>query len=208
MKSLSLQRPLAIIVIGLPGSGKSYFAEQFSSMFNAPIVSFDRLHYRLFTHPTYKFDETNIVLDVMRISIEELLKTQKVIIIDGGHNSRVARAELQAALKKSGYDSLMVWVQTDETTSKRRSIKRSHKDAHNRPLTAEQFETLKRKMTTPNHRDNYVVISGKHLFGSQAKAVLKRLVAPRQDIIAPPQRTPSRHGSGSASTTRRNVVIS
>ena len=38
MKSLQLDKPHAIVMVGIPGSGKSFFADKFSAMFNAPYV--------------------------------------------------------------------------------------------------------------------------------------------------------------------------
>lgn len=208
MKSLSLQRPLAIVVIGAPGAGKTYFANQFAEMFGAPLVSFDQLHYRLFNQPTFDSDETAIVNDVMQMHIAELVKTQKVVLIDGGYNSRVKRAELNAFLKKAGYDMLLVWVQTDMATAKRRSMRTQSgsKGTPHRAISAEHFVLLAKKMTPPNVRENYVVISGKHLFGSQAKAVLKKLVAPREEAVRPPQSRPPQQRQ--QPPARRNVMIS
>ena len=47
MKSLSLAKPLVLVVIGLPGAGKSFFARQFSETFGAPMVSGDRIRHVL-----------------------------------------------------------------------------------------------------------------------------------------------------------------
>ena len=38
MNPSSISHPHAIMMVGLPGSGKTFFAQQFSEMFNAPFV--------------------------------------------------------------------------------------------------------------------------------------------------------------------------
>lgn len=187
MKSLSLQRPLALIVIGIPGAGKSFFANQFAEMFSAPLVSFDKIYYRLITNPTYKKEELMIVQDIVSIQSGELAKTGKVFIIDSGYGTKTHRVSLQSALKKQGYDTITVWVQTSHETAKRRAMKRNPRkndDKYNHSLSEQQFEVLADKLASPAPRENYIVISGKHTFGVQAKSVLQKIVTPRpaQDI--------------------------
>jgi len=38
MKSLQLDKPHAIVVIGIQGSGKTFFAEKFATTFKAPYI--------------------------------------------------------------------------------------------------------------------------------------------------------------------------
>ena len=44
MKSIKLNSPHALVVIGAPGSGKSTFAATFAETFNAPLI--DRDYFR------------------------------------------------------------------------------------------------------------------------------------------------------------------
>ncbi|MBI3889304.1 hypothetical protein HY312_01855 [Candidatus Saccharibacteria bacterium] len=41
MKSLNLTKPHLIVVVGIPGAGKTYFGQQFSTTFNAPYLKYD-----------------------------------------------------------------------------------------------------------------------------------------------------------------------
>lgn len=208
MKSLSLQRPLVLIVIGIPGAGKSFFANQFSDMFSAPLVSFDKIYHRLITTPTYKKEELMIVQDIVSIQAEELAKTNKVFIIDSGYGTKTHRLNLQSSLKKHGYDTITVWVQTSHETAKRRAMKRNPRkndDMYNHSLSEQQFQSLSEKLASPAPRENYIVISGKHTFGVQAKSVLQRIVTPRpaQDI-----QVKKRTNIQPQQQVRRNIVSS
>ena len=40
MKSLHLSRPHAIMMVGIPGSGKSFFASQYADTFGTPYIDF------------------------------------------------------------------------------------------------------------------------------------------------------------------------
>lgn len=184
MKSLSLSRPLVIMMIGRPGAGKSFFARQFSTMFGAPVVSYDRIRHELFTQPTYNSEEQDIIDRLVAYQVEELLKTNKTFIIDGGCNSKIARATFARGAKEQSYNTLAVWVQTDEATCKFRATKRSTRradDAYNLSLNPEQFLNLSKRLTQPT-TEPHVVISGKHTYNAQARVVLKKIIEPREAI--------------------------
>lgn len=212
MKSLSLSRPLILMVIGVPGSGKSFFARQFSDTFHAPLVSYDYIRSRLFEQPTYSNKEEAAVYSLAGQQITELLKTEKTFVIDGGLNDKADRASLNKIAHKAGYGSLVVWVQTDEVSSKSRATKRKLTrpgDEYNTALTSEQFQKLAKELSAPAPQEFFVVISGKHTFATQAKVVLKKLVTPREEHA---QQTSTKVISSHAqalsnNSPRRNVII-
>lgn len=184
MKSLSLSRPLVMMMIGRPGAGKSFFARQFSTMFGAPVVSYDRLRFELFSQPTFSNEEQDILDRLVAYQVEELLKTNRTFIVDGGCNSKVARANFARLAKLAGYGTLSVWVQTDDATCQLRATKRSKRradDVYNVSLTPDQFINQSKRLTQPTS-ESHVVISGKHTYNTQARTVLKKIIEPRQAV--------------------------
>lgn len=149
-----------IIMVGLPGSGKTFFAEKFSEMFNAPYVSEQKIGELV-------SGDTNAVA---YLQLEELLKTQQLIIFEGATNTRTGRMELSKKAHQAGYEPLFVWTQVDHATAKTRSKGNMI------------FEEQTRKFTPPNTIEKPLVISGKHTYASQAKVVLKKLSRPRAEI--------------------------
>ncbi len=190
MKSLSLSRPLVIMIIGLPGSGKSFFGRQFAEMFGAPIVSTDFVRSTISPESTHNLNEDAVVSTLVNNEITELMKTKKTFIIDGSMNTRTARFAVERAALSKGYGKLTVWVQTDEPTSLARSTKRNQKrtgDLLNASMTIESFERYKKQFSMPHRSENIVVISGKHTFTTQARIILKKLVAPSDVTPAHPE---------------------
>lgn len=214
MKSLSLSRPLVIMVIGLPGSGKSFFARQFAEMFGAPLVSTDFVRNALFSESEYSAREDALVGALTHNEIAELLKTHKTVIVDGGVNSRANRTAIERMAHKYGYGKLTVWVQTDEPTSLSRSAKRSDKrkgDELNTSMDPRAFERYKKQFSVPTVSENVIVISGKHTYATQARVVLKKLVAPR-DTVTVKREPETRHVAikseqSDVQPRRRNVTI-
>lgn len=185
MKSLSLSRPLVIMVIGLPGSGKSFFARQFADMFGAPLVSVDYVRHTISPDSVYTTEEDSYVNALAINQIAELCKTGKTFIVDGGLNHRTARLTVERMATKHGYGKLTIWVQTDEPTSLSRSLKRNAKratDELNASMDRAAFARYRKMFSIPTPVENIVVISGKHTFATQARVVLKKLVSPRDTI--------------------------
>jgi predicted kinase len=181
-------------MVGVPGSGKSFFAESFAETFNAPYVSLEKII------PLTASDSAASI--IFHSQITELLKTKQSIIIEGDTDTRVERDKLARKAKNAGYETLLVWVQTDPTTAKTRSV-RASKGKVNRTLTVAEYDQIVKRFTTPNAIENSIVISGKHTYATQAKIVLKKLSAPRAEISvhsAAPVRAET-------STRRSNIIV-
>lgn len=180
MEALTLSSPMIIEIVGLPGSGKSFFATQFAKTFGAALVSEDKIRWTLFSHHTYSANENAIVTQVADLLISELFRTKKTFVLDGGYNTSAARHRLATVAAKQGYRVLTIVVQTDEPTSRRRALKRSTKkpgDIYKQSLTDEQFNQFKAAYEEPaTTASDVVVISGKHTYSTQAKIVLKKMI--------------------------------
>lgn len=215
MKSLNLAKPLVIITVGVPGAGKSFFARQFSETFAAPLVSVDYINYLLNGKLTDK-EKKLVSGKLIDEQLLQLFKTQKTFIFDGGGASKAERLRIRKIAREHGYDTLLVWVQTDEATTKYRSLNRSAKrsgDAYNTSLTEAQYSLLTRQFSKPHATEPQVVISGKHTYATQAKVVLKKLVLPRenhlqnQPLMPHQGRTPASTSDASDERARRSFLI-
>lgn len=194
MKSLSLSKPHLIVVVGIPGSGKSFFADKFAATFHAPLVS----HEKIAVYLGQDAPETD---PIARDQLDELLKTKQSVIVDGIADNRTVRSELARAAKTAGYETLTVWVQTDLATARNRASRKSS-DTFSRILKGDAYDHAARQFTPPTAIEKPVVISGKHTYATQAKVVLKKLSEPRANIskhVAAPVR-PSQDN-------RRNITI-
>lgn len=175
-----------IIMVGLPGSGKSFFAEKFAETFHTPFVSEQNIS---------QLTQENVP-ELASLQLHELLKTKQTIIFEGATYTRTERIGISKKARDAGYETLTVWVQVDAATAKERSTA-----TKNASLSPEQFDSIEKRFTPPNSLEKPLVISGKHTYASQAKVVLKKLSNPRAEISAhttPPVRT---------GPPRRNITV-
>jgi predicted kinase len=173
---------MAIVVVGLPGAGKSFFASNFAKTFGAALVSQDKIRWTLFAHHTYSDNENTIVGQVADLLITELLRTGKTFVLDGGYNSQLSRETLAERVSRHGFRILTIVVQVDQPTSKKRALGRNSNkpgDRYKQPLSATQFAAEAEQYEAPTVDKNTVVISGKHTYATQARAVLKKIVETR-----------------------------
>jgi predicted kinase len=161
MKSLQLDSPYLILLIGIPGSGKTYFAKQFSDLFSLPYIN-------------------NLAGDFERISnylLPEFLKTGKTIVLDVDTLTKKSREAYYNLAKKSGYKILPVWVQTDTDTSRNRAEKNAKLGGY-----SIDFDKSLSTFTLPSESESALVLSGKHTFATQTKIVLSKLIQPRVSL--------------------------
>lgn len=194
MKPLNLNKPHMIILVGIPGAGKTFFAEHFSYTFNAPHVSLDFLRTLLVSEASYNNPLDESIIATSNYILDELFKTNRTIVYEGATDARSDRQFIAKKARDAGYAPLFVWVQTESAAAKQRATKNT-KDK--RGLSDSEFSQRVKRFTPPNIQEKAVVISGKHTYASQLKIVLKRLVEPRVDASEgaplPPRQIEARH---------------
>ncbi len=189
MKQLTSATPHAIIMVGIPGAGKSAFAEHFAETFQAPILNTATLQREL------KLELAQI--EQLRSTIlAEYLKTRRTVLVDGHLDSRASRSELIRDITAAGYKPLLVWVQTDTSEAHRRATKQHPVGSG---LSSDQFDQAVKAFQPPHIQEKAIVISGKHTYATQLKVVLKQIAQATAHPTVPPVRhvkaQPSAHVS-------------
>ena len=73
---------MLILVYGLPGSGKTYFASHFAGEINAVHISSDLTRMRILEERSYSEDEKDYIYREMAVETMESLKKGKTVIVD------------------------------------------------------------------------------------------------------------------------------
>lgn len=172
MKSLSLSQPHLLVTVGIPGSGKTTFAAKFASTFSAPYVNYDTI----MTVARHDSASSDAFAGYM---LKQLFKTDHTVVFDGPTASKAERAALKNLAASAGYKTVFIWVQTDPTTAESRFTKSRQKSG--RHGSKSQFDSMVKHFEAPVEKEGqFVVISGKHTYATQVKAVLKNLLATKQ----------------------------
>lgn len=74
---------MIIIVLGLPGSGKSYFAQALAKEINAAYVNTDRVRNEKGARGKYSMEDKMLIYQLMAENAREVVLTGKDVVIDG-----------------------------------------------------------------------------------------------------------------------------
>ena len=90
---------MIVIVFGLPGTGKSYFASRFAAMINADYINSDRVRKKLFVYRTYSIKEKLSVYYEMLAQMKEIVKQNKNLVLDATfYNTDIRKKFLDEAI--------------------------------------------------------------------------------------------------------------
>ena len=108
-------------------------------------------------------DQYRVSRKVGLILISQIAKCKHALIVEGALDTERQRNEMRDLLMKAGYNPRLVWIQTDLNAIKQRMRKKYSKldDA--------------KKIEAPADYENPLVISGKHMFQTQCRNVIRGL---------------------------------
>lgn len=178
---LSGAQPLFVLVVGTPGSGKSFFARQFADSYRFFYVETGRFENIVSTLSSSNKEIIATAKLITDATLDQALRSFKHIILEGPYYSARDREEILSRARKAGFGTLIVWVQTDLETSEYRALNRDRRridDKYSLSLSQAEFAQMTRAFQKPNSsKDNLVVVSGKHDFKSQGVIVLKKIAS-------------------------------
>jgi predicted kinase len=219
MSKVVPSKPLFIMLYGYPGAGKTYFARQLCENLQAAHVQGDRIRGELFAEPRWDAQENGVVNQLMEYMAGEFLAAGMSVVYDTNAMRASQRRALREMAHKAGASPVVVWFQIDLESAFTRTVKRDRRRNDDRfaaPMSQEAFKNIVSHMQNPENTEQYIVISGKHLFSTQLSATMKRLhqlkMISSEDmtnrVVKPgmvnlvPQPT-----TGRVDQSRRNIII-
>lgn len=178
MNKIISKTPFMLVLYGYPGSGKTYFSRQLSETIQSAHLQADRIRSELFSKPRYDKQETDIVNQLMNYMAEEFLKAGVSVIYDTNAMRSAHRHQLRELARKSHAVNLLVWFQMDPETAYIRNKKRDKRKADDKyaaSLDNQSFKDLISHMQNPTNIEDYVVVSGKHVFQTQKSSIFNKL---------------------------------
>lgn len=220
MHKSRISHPVVIYMYGLPGAGKTFVARQLAESLGLAHISSERIRFELFEEPRHDKTEHRVITNLMNFMTEQFLNAGVGVVYDISMSRLADRRVLRDLARHHGAKELMVWIQIDPETAYNRATNRDRRKADDKYAsipTPEVFESYMRSMQNPQN-ENYLVISGKHLFNSQKTAILRRLSEmgavtneSLEQKIAKPQMvnlvSRAQAQAGRVDYSRRNIII-
>jgi predicted kinase len=212
-------KPLLVLLYGFPGSCKTFFARQICEHIVAAHVQGDRIRAELFEKPTYQKDENHIVASLMNYMTSEFLSAGVSVVYDVNSIRISQRRALRNLAHKVEAETVLVWLQIDHESAFSRVAKRDRRkadDKYAQALDRTSFDSLNGTMQNPDPNEQYLVISGKHVFGTQKSALMRRLQEKQlisSETLHPQMGKPGMVNlvpnpmAGRVDLSRRNIII-
>jgi uncharacterized protein len=143
-------RPALVMVMGLPGVGKSHCARLLAARLNAAHVASDELRSRLFIAASYAEEENRAVFAAATAIVDELLAEGHRVVVDATNLVARNRAGTVAVARSRGIPVVYVRITASDDDTRRRLVSRQagrapgdHSDADERiyeRMRAQPFE--------------------------------------------------------------------
>lgn len=126
---------MIVIVFGLPGSGKSYFASRLAHMMHADYINSDQLRREMFKTRAYSEEENAAVYGAMLEKMKEAVHLNRNLVLDATfHKNETRRPFKQESKGKNGI--FFIEIRADENLIRQRLKKE-------RPYSEADFEIYK-----------------------------------------------------------------
>lgn len=120
---------MIVLVMGLPGSGKSYFAERLARELHAGYINSDRLRKKMISKRTYSEKEKEMVYDEMLVRMRDYILKKKDLVLDATFYRNRIRMKFREAAREAG-GLFYIEVQAAEPLVKERlSLARTDSEA-------------------------------------------------------------------------------
>jgi predicted kinase len=145
---------MIIIVFGLPGSGKSFFASRLALKLGGPYISTDEIRMKLFSRRTYSDEEKLAVYDAMLEVMTKAIPDHKPIVLDGTFFKESLRNKFEQ--RAADFNEKIIYIEV--TTTENLMGDRLKKP---RPYSEADYDVyLKlRKEAEPLQKDHLVLTS-------------------------------------------------
>ena len=120
---------MVVIVFGLPGSGKSYFASRVTQMLGASYISSDKVRKELFTTPAYSSEEKKLVYDEMLQLTTQAVEHGKDVVLDGTFYTNDLRKKIIWEIKQLTRVFFIEVIADDDLIKERLQQQRKDSDA-------------------------------------------------------------------------------
>lgn len=178
MKS-PLTSPTLFLLVGRPGSGKTYLARHLAKQLSIPVVSMERIRHAIIKKPSLSQAEESTVWRVGVMLAEGYLSVGASAIADMTASTADQRSELLRLAHFFRAEPLIIWQQTDRETAWQRCLDRQPNrrtdDAFSLKLTRAAFNALSRQLEPP-HQERVVRVNGNQPAANQLAAITRHLI--------------------------------
>ncbi len=168
-----MARPLLVLLVGLPGTGKSRLARRLGTALEAQVVESDRVRKQLFAEPRYTGGEHAAVYGWCHTVLRSALVVGRSVIFDATNLDERVRRRVYDIAEQCGARLAIVWATCPRSVVQERMLRRQERRDVDDLSDADWLVYLDmRRRVEPIRRPHVVVNTA-----SDHETLLRRLVA-------------------------------
>lgn len=139
------EAPAFIILSGLPGTGKSHFAQALADRYPFAVLQIDVLRKQLFPRPVYSKQEHTRIFAAVHALIDRLLSRKVSVLYDATNLKEQHRRELYAIGEANGARLRVIRIHSPEKVALGRLSERSgaRKESWSSDANADVYEAMR-----------------------------------------------------------------
>lgn len=174
-------------MLGVPGSGKSYFAENLARELGAIHLNSDAMRMAIFTsrevtNRIYHSDDratlNTYTFGAMNYATQSALKGGTSVVYDANNNTKQERIDTTGVMQSDNLQTVVVWVQTPQEVAVKRAQKRRESETQ-RKLSSEEAEAYIAKIAAeieaPDTNEKLITVDGTTSFDQQYESFKKHI---------------------------------
>ena len=126
------RQPALAVLVGLPGTGKSHFAEALCQRTGAVVLESDDLRKRLVSRPTYSAAESQRLFEAIHGAIDRLLQDGAAVVLDATNLAEREREPLYTVAEARHARLILVRLAAPGSVVRERLARRQREDAETR----------------------------------------------------------------------------
>lgn len=179
-----MTKPLLIVFLGFPGSGKTYFSRRLAEKLHAVTLNSDALRMAMFgsiekIDEIRRNDNMRLYADVfgaMDYATKQALLAGHSVVYDAQQTKRENRRNIEKIAQESGAISILVWMKTSRETAMKRGQEREARDdshQYDAEKMAYLIDRFDKATDLPEPDENVIEISGEISFEEQYAALME-----------------------------------
>ncbi|MCX6812581.1 MAG: ATP-binding protein [Candidatus Berkelbacteria bacterium] len=160
--------PLLIVLMGLPGTGKSYLSDYLNKKYSFTILSGENITYSIFGTEKCSGSQFKEAYEILHYLAVELLKKKNNIVIDGTNLKYEFRRQIYKTANNLS-KKVLIYLYTSDATALKRANSRGEDYNDSKMILSkcspETFQEFTRQLESPNkHEAHFKIKSDDKLF--------------------------------------------
>ena len=170
-----MERPVLVLLVGLPGTGKSRLGRRLGAALDAQVVESDRVRKQLFAEPRYTGGEHAAVYGWCHTMLRSALIVGRSVVFDATNLDERVRRRVYDIAEQCGARLSIVWLTCPRATVQERMLRRASRRDDDDLSDADWSVYLDlRRRVEPIRRDHLVINSATD-YESVVQRLLKEL---------------------------------